>query len=151
MDPASIVGITAGSLSLLKLLLEGSMGLQTALREIKNIDDNTENLAAEIAAFDSILQIFNVEIRDGQFLRYVNRWWDADRLEGLLSNAVRTYSHLDVIIKDVVKQRSVLVAVRQYWTSKKYDKEIGHLRLRINTYIKALQIPIELGRMLVNA
>ncbi|KAF1817197.1 hypothetical protein P152DRAFT_10682 [Eremomyces bilateralis CBS 781.70] len=147
MDPASILGVTAATASLLKHLIEGSLGLQTALWEIKTIDETTGGLAGELGAFHSILIVFDSELRDQQFLSHVHRWWDPSRLEELLSNAIKTYSNLSNIVKDLGRQRSVLQTLRQYYTSRQYDKEIGHLRLRIGIYITALQIPVELGRI----
>jgi hypothetical protein len=147
MDPVSIVGITASAASLFKLLLEGSLSLQSAIRGIKTIDETTEELTGELEAFRSILLVFETELQTSELVPSVHRWWDPLRLEELLSNVLKTFSRLDIIIRDVGKQRSVLANLRKYWRSKSYDKETSHLRLRIGTYITALQIPIELGKM----
>jgi hypothetical protein len=147
MDPASIFGIAASTVSIFKLLLEGSLSLQSAIREIRNIDDSTEELAGELGAFRSILLVFETELQTSELVPFVHRWWDPLRLEELLTNVLKTFSRLEVIIQDVGKERSMLANLRQYWRSKSYDKETSHLRLRIGTYITALQIPIELGKM----
>jgi len=147
MDPASAVGIAVTTTSLLKTLLEASLGLSSALREIKTIDVTTEELANELEAFRSILLLFENELRTSEFVPDVRRWWSLPSLDELLSNVVKTFSRLEAIVKDVGKQRSVLSTLRQYWRSKSYDTEIGHLRLRIGTYITALHIPVSLGKM----
>jgi len=147
MDPVSIVGIAASTTSLLKNLLEASLGLPSALRGIKTIDETTEEVANEVEVFRSILLLFENELLTNELVPAVRRWWDPSRLEELLSNVVKTFSRLEAIVKDVGKQRSVLLSLRQYWRSKSYGREIGHLRLRIGTYITALQIPIGLGKM----
>jgi hypothetical protein len=147
MDPVSVAGIAVTTTSLLKTLLEASLRLPSALREIKTIDDSTEELAKELEAFRSILLLFENELRTSELVPDVRRWWGQSRLGELLSNVSKTFSRLEAIVKDVGKQRSVLPTLRQYWRSKSYDREIGHLRLRIGTYIPALQIPIGLGKM----
>jgi Fungal N-terminal domain of STAND proteins len=147
MDPVSIVGITVTTASLLKQLLSASLGLQSIVREIKSIDEAAEGLAEELEAFKQILLVFETALRTSELVPDVCRWWDPSRLEELLSNVVKTFSRLEAIIKDVGKQKSELSSIRQYWRSKNYDKEIDHLRLRIKTYMTALQIPIELGKM----
>src|ERR1700743_2915044 len=118
MDPASIVGIITGSATLLKTLLDTSLGLQSTLREIKAIDGATEELVEELELFRSILLLFETELRTGELVPDVRRWWDPSRLEELLSNAVKTLSRLEAIVKDVGKERSVLSTLRQYWRSK---------------------------------
>lgn len=147
MDPVSLFGIAVGTTSLLKTLLEASLGLPSALRGIKTIDETTEEFAKELEAFRSILLLFENELRNSELVPDVGRWWDLSRLEELFSNVVKTFSRLEAIVKDVGKQRCVLSSLRQYWRSKSYDKEIGHLRLRTGTYITALQILIGLGKM----
>jgi hypothetical protein len=147
MDPVSIVGVAASTTSLIKTLLEVSLVLPSTLREIKTIDETAEEIAKEVEDFRSILLLFETERQTSELVPDVRRWWDLSKLEELLSNAVKTFSRLEDIVKDVRKQRSVASSLRQYWQSKSYDREIGHLRLRIGTYRTALQIPIGLGKM----
>jgi hypothetical protein len=147
MDPVSIIGITASTTSLLKILLDASLSLPSALRGIKTIDETTEEFANEVEAFRSTLLVFENELQTSDLVPDIHRWWDQSRLEALLSNVEKTFSRLEAIVKDVGKQRSALSSLRQYWQSKSYGTEIGHLRLRLGTYITALQIPIGLGKM----
>ena len=147
MDPASVVGIASGIVALLKTILEGSLGLQSALREIKSIDETTDGLAGEVDAFRFLLLHLETEIQTSKLILDVGKWWDPVKLKELLANVLKTFARLDNIVKDVGKQRNVLSSLRQYWRSKSYDKEIQNLRLRIGTYTAALRIPIELGNM----
>lgn len=147
MDPATIVGIASGTVALLKSILEVSPGLQTAIRDIQSIDVNTENLVGEVDAFHFVLVAFQTELQTSELVPDVRRWWNVAQLDELLMNAQKTLHRLDAIIKEVGKQRSVLSALRQYWRTRGYDKEFQHLRLRIGTFITALRIPIDLGRM----
>ena len=147
MDPASIIGIASGSLTLLKSILAGFQGLQTGLRDIRSIDANTEGLIGEVDAFHFVVLTFERELQTSELIPDIRRWWDGAQLDGLLTNAKKTLTRLDGIAKEVGKQRVVLPALRQYWRSKGYDQEFQHLRLRIGTFVAALRIPIELGRM----
>ena len=147
MDPASIVGIASGSLTLLKSILDGFHGLQTALRDIRSIDTDTEGLVGEVDAFHFVVLTFERVLQTSELIPDVRRWWDGTQLDGLLTNAKKTLIRVDNIVKEVSKNRSVLPALRKYWRSKGYDKEFQHIRLRIGTFTAALRIPVELGRM----
>ena len=95
MDPASIIGIAASTASILKILFEASLGLQTALRDIRSVDEAAEGIAGELEAFRSILLVFETEIGTSDLLPNVQRWWDSSNLEQMLSNAVNTLSRLN--------------------------------------------------------
>jgi hypothetical protein len=147
MDPPSNIGITSATITFIRGLLQTSLSLQSVLRDIKHIDDTVEGILSEIEAFRSILLLFEIELRSSELMPNVHEWWDADRLEQLFASISTTFSRLEMIGKDVGKQRVLLVAPRQYWKSKSYDREITHLRLRIGTYITSLQIPIQISKL----
>lgn len=117
MDPASVVGLTAASATLLKFLMCGSLDLKRCLHDIRAIDDTTDGLIAEVAAFHSILSEFDSALRDSQFIINVDRWWNHSQLDILLSNAANTFSQLDSIVKDIARHRSMMQNLRQYYRS----------------------------------
>ncbi|KAF2112734.1 hypothetical protein BDV96DRAFT_156561 [Lophiotrema nucula] len=147
MDPVSVFGIVSGSATLLELLLKGFLGLKTAVREIRSVDEASEGFLGELDVFHFVLKDLESAFKDTAFLQNIQRWWDPSQLEELLDNALKTQSQLYTVVRNITRQRSVLKDVRTFYRTKQYDKEIAHLRIRVGTYINALQIPLTLGRI----
>jgi hypothetical protein len=147
MDPASIVGLTTGTITLLQLLGQGVLSIKTMLTGIRDVYENTRGFGEELDAFHFSLSILDFEIRNGSMIPEIQGWWDTARLDALLANARRTFLRLETIFRDIHKNRSILRRTREYIRTNMYDQEISHLRLRINTYTSAFNIPVVLLAM----
>ena len=64
MDPIAIVGVTASSVTLLKLLTGGVLAVKTVVQGIRQVDEETESLAVEIDAFQITLSVLEHELAE---------------------------------------------------------------------------------------
>ncbi|KAI1388801.1 uncharacterized protein F4822DRAFT_258510 [Hypoxylon trugodes] len=142
MDPASAIGIAASSLSLLAALGRSVISVKNMIDGIRNVNEASGHLAAELDTFQFSLSIFEHQVRTGAIRNHVAGWWDSQSLEALLTNATQTFSRLDFIYRAIRRDRSFLDRTREYLRTTMYDQEINHLKLRINTYISAFNIPV---------
>jgi hypothetical protein len=147
MDPASAIGIAATSVTLVRTLGQGILTVKSILEGIKNIDDSTKGFGEELSAFEFSLTILDYELRKGRLIPEIQGWWDPMRLDTLLKNATKTFSRLEALFSEISRRRSLLQNVREYYRTTKCGEEIQHLRLRVNTYTTALNIPVLLLAM----
>ncbi|KAH0537057.1 hypothetical protein FGG08_006127 [Glutinoglossum americanum] len=144
MDPASIVGLAASTVTLLGLLGQGVLSVKAMLHGVRDVHENTRGFGEELDAFHFSLTILDFEIRNGSLIPEIQGWWGATKLDALLTNARKTFSRLETIFHDIQRQRLILQRPREHIRTNLYDREIGHLRLRINTYTLAFNIPVVL-------
>jgi hypothetical protein len=150
MEPASVAGITASTVTLVRLLAHGVLSVKNMLYGIKNIDEITRGFGWELDAFQFSLTILNYELRKGTLIPEIQGWWDPLRLDELLNNATKTFSRLEAIFSDIYRRRIMFQSLQEYYRTTRYDQEINHLRLRINIYTSSLNIPVVLLAMCVN-
>jgi hypothetical protein len=144
MDPASIVELTSSSITLLKTLGQGVLSVKALLHGIRDVDEATQGFREELDAFHFSLTVFDFEIRHRSMISELQGWWGIEKLEVLVTNAIKTFSRLEAIFCDINRHRSILRKPRQYITTNQYGQEITHLRLRINTYTLAFNVPVVL-------
>ncbi|KAI9776793.1 MAG: hypothetical protein M1839_009344 [Geoglossum umbratile] len=144
MEPVSIVGLTASTISLLRLLGQGVLSVKAMLHGIRDVGENTRGFGEELDAFHFSLSILDFEIRNGSMIPAIQGWWGKDKLDALLVNARKSFLRLEIIFHHIHRQRSILRRPREYARTNLYDQEISHLRLRINTYTSAFNIPVVL-------
>src|SRR5436189_202283 len=65
MDPASIVGITASTITLVRLLGAGVLSVKNLLYGIRNVDEITRGFGEELDAFQFSLTILDYELQKG--------------------------------------------------------------------------------------
>ncbi|KAF2425513.1 hypothetical protein EJ08DRAFT_700319 [Tothia fuscella] len=144
MDPASAAGIASGSIAITKILGETVLSVKTMVQGIKDIDESTQGLSEELGAFEFSLTILNYELRKGSMMPEIQEWWQPARLDVLLNNPMKTFSRLEGIFSEIHRRRKLLQNVREYYRMSRYDEEMRHLRLRISTYMTALNVPVVL-------
>lgn len=149
MDPGTIIGITASSATLLKLLGEGVLTVKAMIQGIRRVDETTQNLASELDAFQTSLGILEQELRRSSANPAMQRFWSPTKLDGILVNAAKTFSRLEDIYGEISRQRFGLRKVREYLCVSQRQQELQHLRARITTYTTALGIPTVLYAMYV--
>jgi hypothetical protein len=147
MDPASIIGITTSSTTLLKLLGEGVVSVKSMVQGIRKVDETTQYLSAEVDAFQSTLGVLQHELGRCSTSSAVQQFWNPVKLDGLLVNAAKTFSRLEEIYGEISRQRSGLRKVREYLRTTYRQEELQHLRARITIYTTALNIPAVLFAM----
>ena len=131
MDPGIIIGVTASSATLLKLLSEGVSTVKAMIQGIRRVDETTQYLASELDAFQSSLGILEQELRRSSTNQAMQRFWNPTKLDGLLVNAAKTVSRLEEIYGEISRQRSGLRKVREYLCASRRQQEPQHLRARI--------------------
>ncbi|KAF2624437.1 hypothetical protein BU25DRAFT_424202 [Macroventuria anomochaeta] len=102
-NPATIVGLTAGALTLATSLLPAVLGLETGIDEFKSIDETLQGFAGEVVAFRSVLFILQTELGliEKESNSEVPAWWDRDALTTLLTNAASTFSRLEAVVSNI--------------------------------------------------
>ncbi len=141
MDPVSALGAASAAVSIVSNMVPALISLKEHWTGISNIDETNQSFLEELDAFQFSLVLIDTEVRRGTDIREVPGWWDDDRLTSLLTNATKTLSRLNAIFGDITRRRLSLPKLRSYYRASMYDKEIGHLRLRIRTYTSCLSVP----------
>jgi hypothetical protein len=141
MDPASALGIASAVVSIVSKMVLTLISLKQHWSGIRNIDETNSSILEKLDAFQFSLVLIDTKVRRGTTIREIPGWWDASRLTRLLTNATKTVSRLDTIFQDITRRTESLHKLRSYYRATMYDKEIGHLMLRIKTYTSCLSIP----------
>ena len=141
MDPVSALGIAKAVLPIVSAMVPTLIALKEHWTGIRKIDETNSDFLEELDAFQFSLALIDTEVRKSATNRELPGWWDVSRLTGLLTNATKTLSRLDAIFRDITRRRETLQKLRSYYRATMYDKEIGHLLLRIKTYTSCLSIP----------
>jgi hypothetical protein len=147
MDPFTILGAASASLSIISNLVPALLKLKEHWTGIGKIDETNTGFIEELDAFESSLVIFETELRKYSSSTRLDGWWDIDRMNRLLANASKTVSRLESMFLDVGRKRKFMQNMRAYYRASMYDKEVGHLLLRIKTYTMSLSMPIMLRAM----
>ncbi|KAH6877208.1 hypothetical protein B0T10DRAFT_584288 [Thelonectria olida] len=135
----------AGAATVLQLVQTvGKTALQVsqAYADIRGMDEMTHDFDSQLEATRFQLSVIEGIIERGDLSESMKAWWTQTDIKGLLSGCQRTYERLMVIFTKIARQRSSAAAVRSYIKLKRYDGDISHLRLCINTYTSALQLPV---------
>ena len=149
MDPVTIIGITGGATGIIAKLIPAILLIKETWDGIKQVDEMNVGFIEELQAFEFSLTIINNELSKENSVVEESEWWNSSRMTELLSNAVKTMSRLDVIFKDMSRNRRVLEAARKYYRGKMYETEIGHLTNRLRTYTSCLKLPTTIVAMYV--
>lgn len=140
----------AGIATVLQLVqFVGKTALQTsqAYSDIRGVDEILRDFDDQLEATRFQLLTMEKIIESGQLSDAMKTWWDQTDVEGLLRGCQRTYERLRVIFVKIGRQKSSIAAVSSYIKLKRYDGDITHLRLCINTYTSALQLPVVIQSM----
>ncbi|KAH7020338.1 hypothetical protein EDB80DRAFT_602119 [Ilyonectria destructans] len=132
----------AAVLQLVQLLGNTVMQTAQAYTEIRGIDETVRDFDGQLEATRFLVLAFERVIQGDTSNDMVQSWWEQSDVEGLLGGFQRTYRRLNAIFTKISRERSSAVAVRTYIKMKRYDSDIHHLRLCINTYTSALQVPV---------
>jgi hypothetical protein len=151
MDPVTALGAASAALSIVSTLVPTLLSLKNHWSGIRNIDETNTSFLDELDSFQFSLVLIDTELRQGTAIREISGWWDADRLTNLLTNATKTMSRLDAIFRDITKRRMSLPKLRSYYRASMYDKEIGHLMVRVKTYTSCLSVPAMLIALYVHS
>lgn len=140
----------SGAAAVLQLVqLLGNTVIQTtqAYTEIRGIDETVRDFDGQLEATRFLVLAFERVIQGDTSNDIAQSWWEQSDVEGLLGGFQRTYRRLNTIFTEISRERSSAVAVRTYIKMKRYDSDIHHLRLCINTYTSALQVPVLIRSM----
>ncbi|KAH6962541.1 hypothetical protein BKA56DRAFT_623086 [Ilyonectria sp. MPI-CAGE-AT-0026] len=132
----------AAVLQLVQLLGNTVMQTTQAYTEIRGIEETLRDFDGQLNATGYLITNFERAIQRDASSDMVQSWWEQSDVEGLLGGFQRTYHRLNAIFTEISRERSSAVAVRTYIKMKRYDSDIHHLRLCINTYTSALQVPV---------
>ncbi|KAL6410730.1 hypothetical protein AUP68_07162 [Ilyonectria robusta] len=132
----------AAVLQLIQLLGNTVMQTTQAYTEIRGIEETLRDFDGQLNATGYLITNFERAIQRDASSDMVQSWWEQSDVEGLLGGFQRTYHRLNAIFTEISRERSSAVAVRTYIKMKRYDSDIHHLRLCINTYTSALQVPV---------
>jgi hypothetical protein len=136
------IGATAVCIQLLSNLGKIILAVQTLVKGVRDIREATIGFEQELEAFQFALLVFSSEVRNPASGSLAVRWFENDLLDRLLRNAEKTFNRLVEIFSDINRQRSRGSRLREYYRTRSYDREVGRLRLHINTYMSALNLPI---------
>ena len=140
--------IAVGTIGLLRTVGQAVLSVKAMYHGIRDVRESTRGLGEDLEAFNfSLTTILNMEIRNGSMVRDIQGWWGIPQLDALLTNARMTFLRLETIFGEIRKERKILQRPREYIRTNRYDQEISHLRLRINTYISTVNLPVVLLAM----
>lgn len=147
MDPVTGLGIASASISIIAKIIPTILSVKETWDGIKQVDETNGGFIEELVAFEFSLTVIDTELRREDSAIEQSEWWDSSRMTDLLHNAVKTMSRLDVIFKDMSRNRKVLQSARSYYRGKMYESEIGHLTNRLRTYTSCLKLPTTIVAM----
>jgi hypothetical protein len=140
--------IALGTIALLRTVGQAVLSVRTMYRGLQDVYESTRGLAEDLEAFNfSLTTILNMEIRNGSVVQDIQGSWSVPQLDAFSINARTTFLRLKTIFGEINGERNILRRPREYIRTNRYDQEISHLRLRINTYISALNVPVVLSAM----
>ncbi|KUJ19546.1 uncharacterized protein LY89DRAFT_683368 [Mollisia scopiformis] len=140
MDPAT-AGVASGSPAVVKELIDRAKALKRMWIDTGGVDGSTEAIVAALEAFDFAMSIFQLQLSKSEaFSLILQQWWNQRQLDALLSNAAKTFSRLNIISTEIANNGSLLQLPG--WQGSRMEQEIGHLRLRLQTYTATLSIPV---------
>ncbi|UPK89836.1 hypothetical protein LCI18_000771 [Fusarium solani-melongenae] len=111
------------------------------LELITTANGNTD-FDSQLDATRMMLSVLSDGIRRSALSQKTPPWWNQSALEGILNSYDRSYSRLGAIFVEISRQRSSATALRAYIRKRRYDGDISYLRLSIDTYTSALQLPV---------
>jgi hypothetical protein len=148
LNMAEPFSIALGTIALLRTVGRAVLSVRTMYHGIRDVRESTRGLGEDLEAFNfSLTTILNMEIRNGSVVRDIQGSWGVPQLDALLTNARTTFLRLETIFGEISRERNILRRPREYIRTNRYDQEISHLRLRINTYISAVNVPVVLLAM----
>ena len=138
--------IAVGTIGLFRTVGQVVLSVKAMYHGIRDVRESTRGLGEDLEAFNfSLTTILNMEIRNGSMVRDIQG--GVPQLDALLTNARMTFLRLETIFGEIKKERNILRRSREYIRTNRYDQEISHLRLRINTYISTFNVPVVLLAM----
>lgn len=108
MDPISIVGLTATSTTLLRVLGQSVMLVRTIIRGIRDADETSRGFMEELDTFYFALPILDSEVCNSSIVADVEDCWGVTRLDALFTNSSKAFSKLEYIFSDIHKARLFL-------------------------------------------
>jgi hypothetical protein len=140
--------IALGTIALLRTVGQTVLSVRTMYHGLQDVCESTRGLSEDLEAFNfSLTTILIMEIRNGSMVQDIQGSWGAAQLDAFSINAGTTFLRLETIFGEINRERNILRRPREYIRTNRYDQEISHLRLRINTYISALNVPVVLSAM----
>lgn len=136
------VGSVAAVLQLVQTIGKTVISVSQAYHDIRDMDDTLQDFDSQLSATQTLLSVLSDAIRSNASGPSTPPWWNQTALEGILNSYDRSYSRLNTIFVEISRQRSSAAALRAYIRKRLYDSDISHLRLSIDTYTSALQLPI---------
>jgi len=136
------LGATAAAIQILANLGKTILFLQSAIRDVRHIDETTAYFEQELDAFQFTLVVFSAELRGHAWGAQTPAWCRPDVIERLFANAMSTFSRLEYIFTDISKQRTSVQKLREYYRAKQYEDEVRVLRQHVSTYMSTLTLPI---------
>ncbi|RSL39306.1 hypothetical protein CEP54_016342 [Fusarium duplospermum] len=136
------VGSAAAVLQLVQTIGKTVISVSQAYHDIRDIDDTLQDFDSQLSATKTLLSVLSDAIRSNASGPSTPSWWNQTALEGILNSYDRSYSRLNTIFVEISRQRSSAAALRAYIRKRLYDSDISHLRLSIDTYTSALQLPV---------
>jgi hypothetical protein len=147
MEPAAVFGTATAAITLIAKMVPTLLSLKEQWDGIKHIDETNTGFLEELDAFQFSLAMIDVELRKPTLPPETRAWWDPDRITGLLTNATKTVTRLDAVFGNVSRKRNRFQSIRSYYRASMYEREIGHLMLRVRTYTTCLSLPATLVAM----
>jgi hypothetical protein len=142
MDPLSIIGGVAATLQLLDGLVRTVHRINRLYTALREVDESVHDLRQDLDTMQFALVVIDQYFQEKTALFGTDAAVDVGQLDGVLTNAVQTFSRLEVIFLDLNKCRRILSQMRAVYKAKQYGPQVAHLRLRITTYISALTLPV---------
>ncbi|KAI8678879.1 hypothetical protein NCS55_00610400 [Fusarium keratoplasticum] len=137
-----VVGGIAAVLQLVQAVGNTVIYVSQVYHDVRDMDDILQDFDSQLDATRMMLSVLSDGIRRSALGQNTPPWWNQSALEGILNSYDRSYSRLGAIFVEIGRQRSSAAALRAYIRKRRYDGDISHLRLSIDTYTSALQLPV---------
>ena len=137
-----VVGGIAAVLQLVQAVGNTVIYVSQVYHDVRDMDDTLQDFDSQLDATRMMLSVLSDGIRRSALGQNTPPWWNQSALEGILNSYDRSYSRLGAIFVEIGRQRSSATALRAYIRKRRYDGDISHLRLSIDTYTSALQLPV---------
>lgn len=142
-----VVGSVAATLQLAQAMGVTLLKVREAYSQIMDIDDFLHDFDGQLDVTRTTIAILQDGIGNGEFDASTKDWWRQSDLERLLRSCHQHYQRLNDIFIKIARQRSSATALRAWIRTKRYDSDISHLRLCINTCTNALQLLVTIHKM----
>lgn len=139
MESLAVLGGVAATVQILDLLIQASYRVSRLSRELRHICESTEALHHDLEAMQYALVVIDQSLR--------SRSTPPDlpnpvQLRRIISHAHATLERLETIFQDLIRHRTILPRLREFYRARDYDQDIRYLRTRITTHISVLSLPV---------